>query len=63
VTRERLVVFLYILMRDFVTPVTVARVLKEHVEVGGDACSVYTNKHLEAYAREVAARLEDPSAK
>ena len=51
---EKLVTFLYILMRDEVTPGTVAGIIQDHVL---DLPTTYTNKHLEAYAREIAEKL------
>jgi hypothetical protein len=50
-----LVAFLYTLMRDEITPGTVAGLVK-------DTCRNFesidfTNKHLEAYAREIADKL------
>jgi hypothetical protein len=52
---ENLVVFLYILMRDDVVCGRVAQIVKEHCRnhEGND----FTNKHLEAYAREIANKL------
>jgi hypothetical protein len=54
---KSLVVFLYTLMRDELVPGTVAEILTNQVEVCKGKDPIYTNKHLEAYAREVAERL------
>ena len=52
---ERLVAFLYLLMRDEVVPGRIAQLLRDirAVEPG----AIYTNKHLEGYAREIADRI------
>lgn len=59
---EKLVAFLYILMRDELVPGTVAKILHEHVEkLDADLYIVrYTNSFLEAYAREIAEKLVAP---
>ena len=56
---ERLVCFLYLLLRDTVAAGEVARLLHETMpDVDkADAKYSYSNKHLEAYAREVASKL------
>lgn len=56
-TPNRLVCFLYELMRDEVPAGIVARLVKsaEAIEPGQEV--KYTNKHVEAYARELVDRL------
>lgn len=58
---EKLVAFLYVLMRDEVPCGKVEGILQKHVMVAalarpGDPVE-YSNKHLEAYAREIAGKL------
>ena len=55
---ERLVAFLYVLMRDEVVSGAVERVMESHIESRPrDIPRSYSNPHLEAYARELAERL------
>lgn len=55
---ERLVVFLYVLLRDELVPGAVEQIMQSHVEGRGrDMQRSYSNPHLEAYARELAGRL------
>lgn len=55
--RERLVAFLYELMRDECVPGKVAALTKSAEKIEPGQFCTYTNKHLEAYAREIAGRL------
>jgi hypothetical protein len=53
--------FLYILMRDEVTPGAVERLVVDHVEKAkGSKLVTYSNVHLAAYARELARRILSP---
>jgi len=54
---ERLVAFLYILMRDQVVPGLVEEIMREHTHPGLDLRGEYSNEGLETYARDVAKRL------
>jgi hypothetical protein len=55
---ERLVAFLYILLRDELPAGRIEAVLVDHVErVPPGGSSVFSNAHLESYARELAERL------
>lgn len=58
---EALVSFLYILLRDEVPAGTVEAIMRNHVEKAGSDRRTYSNKHLAAYSREIARRLEDLS--
>jgi hypothetical protein len=58
---ERLVTFLYTLMRDTVPCGVVERIMSEHVENRDHTGGTYSNKHLEAYAREIIDRINDTS--
>ncbi len=53
---EALVAFLYVLIRDEVVPGSIERIMESHIQ-GRNAPRVYSNPHLEAYARELAGRL------
>lgn len=53
---DRLVAFLYVLMRDDVVPGRVEEILIQHIEVSSTA-ACYSNTHLEAMAKEIAVRL------
>lgn len=60
---EKLVAFLYMLMRDEVVPGVVARIAQEidgHAAIGSITITPrfsFSNPHLEAYATELAKRL------
>lgn len=54
--RDRLVVFLYVLMRDEVVSGTVEKIMQDHVE-GSDSESSFSNPYLAAHAIELAKRL------
>lgn len=56
---DKLVVFMYILMRDYLPCGSVAEIFRDHVDIiqSGEQ-QVYSNKHLEAYAIELVNRLE-----
>lgn len=54
---ERLVGFLYTLMRDEVCPGGIEAVTREAEKISCNSKSAYSNTHLEAYARELALRL------
>ena len=66
---ERLVAFLYLLMRDELPAGTVCRIINELIETDTGKLTGYkfTNPHLEAMARSYAARLgvmiNEPSEK
>lgn len=51
----KLVAFLYLLLRDSVPAGEIARLMKEADK--GASGAEFTNKHLETYARELAALL------
>lgn len=59
---ERFVDFMYVLMRDHLTPGCVEEITVKFVEptVGNNSCE-FTNKGLEQYAREIVKRIEDTS--
>jgi hypothetical protein len=53
-----LVPFLYLLMRDWATPGMVAKILEELTDCPKNPELIdYSNKHLAAYAMEVAERI------
>jgi len=53
---DPLVSFLYILMRDHVTPGSVEDILQNHVE--GEDESEFCNGYLASYAKDIANRLK-----
>ena len=53
----KLTAFLYILMRDELPTGTVAGILQNHIRKLPAEGWIFTNRHLEAYAREIAAEL------
>lgn len=55
-----LVAFLYLLMRDELPTGTVAGILANHIRKPKLTPWVFSNPHLEAYAREIAAELVQP---
>lgn len=55
---EAVVRLLYILMRDEVPCGVVAKILKEYVDHFDFPEVIFTNKHLEAYAREIERKLQ-----
>lgn len=61
--RERLTLFLYLLMRDVTPTGDVANIVKNFIEPGvRDGLEpIYTAKGLEIYARELATRILNPS--
>lgn len=61
-TKRPLVAFLYLLMRDEITPGKVERVLNElKPSLNPDGGWVLSNDHLARYAQEVAEALDDPA--
>lgn len=54
--KEKLVCFLYLLMRDRLPTGIVAEVMNEST-TAGEGATQYSNEHLEAMAREYANRL------
>ena len=55
---ERLIAFLYILLRDQLPAGVVEEIMRDHIDNIIDELPVkFSNKHLEAYAREIASRL------
>lgn len=56
-TEEKLVSFLYILMRDYIKFGSIEDIMKNHVVWNNDEC-VYSNKFIEQYARSLIHRLE-----
>ncbi len=54
---ERLVGFLYILMRDRLPVGKVSRIINEHCQHAPDAQVTYSNKDLERIARQMAEAL------
>lgn len=57
---SRLVMFLYVLMRDEVTSGVVERIMEQHIEKAAGRPVKYSNPHVEAHARDVADRLLMP---
>lgn len=57
---EKLVAFLYLLMRDELPAGTVAGIVLNHIRRARTAPFQFSNPHLEAYAREIAAELVQP---
>lgn len=57
VAKNKLVDFLYCLLRDRVPPGEIETLIA-NIEAAQDNESEYENKHLEAYARELADRLK-----
>lgn len=58
---RRLVAFLYVLMRDHLTPGHVEEIMRSHIEVGNRPLGepvMYTNGWLASYAQDLADRLE-----
>ena len=53
----KLVAFLYLLMRDQMPTGDVAGILQNHIRKLGTTAWIFSNRHLEAYAREIAAEL------
>ena len=53
----KLVAFLYLLMRDQMPTGDVAGILQNHIRKLPTEGWIFTNRHLEAYAREIAAEL------
>ncbi len=53
-----LVAFLYVLMRDEITPGRVERLLRDHVENNSDI-RAFCNPHLAQHAQELAERLQE----
>jgi hypothetical protein len=56
-SRDPLVGFLYVLMRDHLTPGTVEGILMEHVERAAEKERVFSNGWLAEHAKDVAGRL------
>lgn len=52
-----LVTFLYVLLRDHLPAGAVEQLMRDHVVKAEGRARTYSNQHLEAYARELAARL------
>lgn len=52
-----LVAFLYVMLRDHLPAGTIEQVMVEHVGKGRGKEREYSNRHLAAYARELAVRL------
>jgi hypothetical protein len=57
VSSEPLVCFFYLLMRDKLPCGAVEDVLRLALDPTGAGCTIYSSKHLEAYARDIAARV------
>ncbi len=57
-SQERLVCFLYELMRDELPAGKAAGLVKSAEAIKPGEVVHYTNKHLEAYARELCSRLQ-----
>lgn len=55
--RERLVNFLYLMLRDELAAGVIESVAHRTEAIPADVCVKYSNPHLEAYARELASRL------
>lgn len=56
---ERLVAFLYLLMRDELSTGTVCRIIQEFTECSDPTGFEFTNPHLEALARDYADRIRE----
>ena len=56
-SKDPLVTFLYILMRDELTPGRIEEIIKEHVQPEKRESSQFSNGWLATYARDIAARL------
>lgn len=59
-TRSPFVAFLYLLLRDYVQPGTIEKIVQEDEEIlkkDPDTIWVLTNGHLAAYAEEIEQRL------
>lgn len=60
-----LVQFLYVLLRDRLPAGDLEEIVRVHVEkarAAGPGPVTFSNPHLEAYARELAARIEGPTS-
>jgi hypothetical protein len=53
---DKLVDFLYVLIRDYVTPGIVEEIMVNHVEKNPERERSYSNPHLADYAAELADR-------
>ncbi len=62
---DRIVTFLYVLMRDHTTPGVVEDILQNHAEKqnGPVDLKTYSNQHLAKYAIEIARRLNKRNVK
>jgi len=61
-SHQRLVAFLYVLMRDYTTPGNVELIIRDHVQKANDLADeekdiAYSNKYLQAYAEDVLNRI------
>lgn len=54
---DKLVAFLYILLRDHVQPGAIERLIDDHIDGQNEPVSVYSNPHVLSYAEDIAARL------
>jgi len=54
---QRLITFLYVLLRDRLPAGQVEAIVVDHVEKARDRTCSYSNPYVEAYARELAERL------
>ncbi len=55
-TNNKLTVFLYILMRDYITPGAVEKIMREHVELQGKEAQL-SNRWLGKHSLDIAERL------
>lgn len=54
---DPLQIFLYVLMRDYLTSGKIEKILSEHVYVCKDKTVVFTNTYLAQYAAELSKEL------
>lgn len=60
VNNNKLTSFLYSLMRDYILPGTLEKLVQEEEKITTEI--IYSNKHLAAYAEEISKRLLFPNA-
>lgn len=56
---HKLTLFFYILLRDHLPSGAIEDIMEKHVEPHAQKDTVYSNKHMEAYAKELARRLTE----
>lgn len=57
VDEERVVTLLYVIMRDRMPTGDVAKIMYDYMAKAGSQAVTFTNRHLEAYARDLVDRF------